>query len=259
MGRHSFSPKNVWVGIMLTLFATGIGAGTCLAGPPFATDDPEPTDYGHFEIYLFSEATKTANDTTGTLPGLDVNYGLLPNLQISAEIPFAFAKGDGEAAHFGYGAASFGVKYRFVEEDPDGWRPQISIFPSIEVPFDSSDRLTGGGHIREFLPVWAEKNWNDWTMFGGGGYWFNPGLGNRDYWLSGIGILHRFTSDFALGAEVFHQSADTRNSEDNSGVNVGFIYDLTDMLHLVGSAGTGIENRAATNELSYYFAIEWTP
>jgi hypothetical protein len=31
-----------------------------LAGPPFATDDPEPTDLGHYEVYLFPGGASTA-------------------------------------------------------------------------------------------------------------------------------------------------------------------------------------------------------
>ena len=27
------------------------------AGPPFITDDPEPTDYQHWELYVFSQGT----------------------------------------------------------------------------------------------------------------------------------------------------------------------------------------------------------
>jgi len=30
-----------------------------LAGPPYVSDDPEPTDYKHFEIYSFGNGTTT--------------------------------------------------------------------------------------------------------------------------------------------------------------------------------------------------------
>ena len=49
------------------------------AGPPFLTDDPEPTDLGHWEIYapLF-EADGTGGDFEGTL-GTEINYGAAPD------------------------------------------------------------------------------------------------------------------------------------------------------------------------------------
>jgi hypothetical protein len=36
-----------------------------MAGPPYKSDDPEPTDYKHFEIYTFSNGTVTRDDTNG--------------------------------------------------------------------------------------------------------------------------------------------------------------------------------------------------
>ena len=47
------------------------------AGPPFRTDDPEPVDLDHWEIDVFSTATHVHGDTSGVLPGIEVNYGLL--------------------------------------------------------------------------------------------------------------------------------------------------------------------------------------
>jgi hypothetical protein len=36
-----------------------------MAGPPYKSDDPEPTDYKHFEIYTFSNETVTRDGTSG--------------------------------------------------------------------------------------------------------------------------------------------------------------------------------------------------
>ncbi|MBU6296994.1 MAG: hypothetical protein KGJ79_03460 [Alphaproteobacteria bacterium] len=37
------------------------------AGPPFITDDPEPVDLHHWEVYAFSAATQVKGDFGGTL------------------------------------------------------------------------------------------------------------------------------------------------------------------------------------------------
>jgi hypothetical protein len=51
------------------------------AGPPFITDDPEPVDYLHWELYTFSLGTHAMRDTSGVvLPSCDCNYGVLPNI-----------------------------------------------------------------------------------------------------------------------------------------------------------------------------------
>jgi hypothetical protein len=54
-----------------------------IAGPPYLTDDPEPTDYRHFEIYTFSQGT-AMQDGIGGEGGIDFNYGGAPNLQLTA-------------------------------------------------------------------------------------------------------------------------------------------------------------------------------
>ncbi len=46
-----------------------------LAAPPYITDDPEPTEYQHWEIYLGSLFTKQTTNWTSTAPQLEANYG----------------------------------------------------------------------------------------------------------------------------------------------------------------------------------------
>lgn len=232
-----------------------------LAGPPFATDDPEPTTYKQFEIYLYSEGTHAADNTSGTLPGIEINYGAAPNLQVSIAIPFAYDAGENHGARVSYGATEIGVKYRFIDEDEAGWRPQVSFYPSAEIPIGDSDRPAGigGGHARFFMPLWAQKSFGPWTTFGGGGYWINPGKGDKNYWFAGWAVQRQITPDFSLGLEVFHQSNDSVGGEEATGMGIGAIYDLSDRWHLVGSIGTGLEDRKATNQFTYYAAIEWTP
>ena len=148
-------------GWLMATSATLVFAATgALAGPPFTTDDPQPTDYKQFEIYLYSEGTHSAGNTTGTLPGIEINYGAAPNLQVSIAIPLAYDRGENHGARMSYGATEIGVKYRFIEEDETGWQPQVSFYPSAEIPIGDSDRPAGigGGHTRFFLPLWTQKS-----------------------------------------------------------------------------------------------------
>jgi hypothetical protein len=38
------------------------------AGPPFITDDPEPVDLGHWEVYAFSAGAAGPGDASGAEP-----------------------------------------------------------------------------------------------------------------------------------------------------------------------------------------------
>ena len=242
--------------LLIWLFTTA-----AVAGPPFATDDPEPTDYHHFEVYLYSEGTHAEGDTSGTLPGFEVNYGVAPDLQLSAAVPLSFDKGAQHGTLYDYGATELGIKYRFIHEDDDGWRPQVSFYPSVEVPIGDSDRPDGigGGHTRYFFPVWMQKSMGPWTTFGGGGYWINPGKGDKNYWFAGWALQRQITHNLSFGVELFHQTKDSMSGRASTGTSLGGLYDLNDRWHLMGSIGTGIQNHRSTNELTYYVAIEWTP
>jgi hypothetical protein len=158
-----------------------LGAALCatqaVAGPPFRTDDPEPVDYERWEFYLFSTGTHVRGDTAATLPGVELNYGVLPDLQLHVIAPLAFDHASGSSAQFGYGDTELGVKYRFIQEDENGWRPMVGVFP-LQVPTGNSDRGLGTGSTHAYLPVWLQKSFGDWTTYGGGGYWINPGVGN---------------------------------------------------------------------------------
>lgn len=238
--------------------AVSLLAVPALAGPPFRTDDPEPVEYRHWEIYGFATGTHKSGDSSGVLPGVEINYGAAPDLQLHVMAPLAYDRASGGNTKHGIGDVELGAKYRFIQEDDDGWRPQIGVFPMIEVPTGDNNRGLGTGHTHAFLPVWLQKSVGDWTTYGGGGYWINPGPGNKDYWFAGWLLQRQVTEQLALGAEVFHQTADTEGGVDSSGFNVGGVYDIDDNDHLLMSAGRGIQHASATNQFSYYVGYQLT-
>ena len=241
----------------LAAFFAPFACRPALAGPPFITDDPEPVELGHWEVYGFSAGVHSQEDTSGTLPGVEVNYGAAPNLQLHVIVPLAFDHPAGSALQSGIGDIELGVKYRFITPGKDDWFPQVGSFPLIEVPTGDASRGLGAGQTRVFVPVWIQKDFDKWTTYGGGGYWINPGAGNKDYLYSGWLLQRQVTEKLALGGELFHQTADRVDGRDSSGFNLGGVYDLNEHYHLLFSAGRGIQNMQA-NEFSYYLAIQNT-
>jgi len=229
-----------------------------LAGPPFVTDDPEPVDYRHWEVYGFSMATLTHDDAGGTLAGVEVNYGAAPNLQLHLIAPLAFDVHNSGGMKIGAGDIELGAKYRFVAPGPDDWWPQIGVFPLVELPTGDARHGLGSGHVRDFLPVWIQKDFGKWTTYGGGGYWINPGPGNQNYWFAGWLLQRQVTDKLALGGEVFHQTSSMIGGKDSTGFNLGGVYDFTEHYHLLLSAGRGLQNAPSANECSYYFGFQWT-
>src|SRR6202034_2691133 len=84
------------------------------AGPPFITDDPEPVDLGHWEVYAFSAGAVGRRDASGVGPSIEVNYGAAPNLQLHFIGNVAYDDPAGGPAVMGLGDTEFGVKYRFI-------------------------------------------------------------------------------------------------------------------------------------------------
>jgi hypothetical protein len=223
------------------------------AGPPYRTDDPVPTDFGHYEFYTFSTGTVVRDDTSGLLPAFELNYGLIPEGQLTIDVGAAFDHPAGGATQFGYGDTEVSFKYRFIQEDERGWRPQVAIFPLIQFPTGDQSRGLGAGHLVGFLPIWAQKSFGDWTTYGGGGYWINQGNGgDKNFWFFGGLLQRKITDKLSVAGEIFHQTADTAGGDDSTGFNFGAIYDFNEHDHFVFSAGSGLQNAATTNEFSWY-------
>ena len=49
------------------------------------------------------------------------------------------------------------------------------------------------------------------------------------------------TKTFAVGADIFHQTAQIQNGSARNQANTGFIWDCSDDLHLLASAGPSIQ------------------
>jgi hypothetical protein len=243
---------------LIASFGLLSAVGPAWAGAPFLTDDPEPVGYDHWEVYGFSMGSHAQGDRSGTLAGVDANFGAAENVQLHLIAPLAFDDPGDSASRTGIGDIELGVKYRFVDPGPNDWWPQVAVYPLLEVPTGDADQGLGNSHERAFLPVWLQKDLGEWKTYGGGGLWINPGTGNQNYWFFGWLLQRQFTDQLAVGAELFHQTKDADDGKDTSGFNVGAIYDLTDNYHVLCSAGRGVQNAAQTNEFSYYLAVQWT-
>ncbi len=227
-------------------------------------------DTGHFEINLFSQGTQADTGWTASLPGLEINYGALPNLQLHVIFQQGLSAPAGGGTGITLGNVELGAKYRFLTPGDDDWYPQAGIFPMIEIPAGNPRLGLTTGHAQVYLPLWLQKDFGNWTLFGGGGYWINPGPGNSNYGFFGLGLLRQLFKNLALGVELFHQTPTGRTAlspvgsvgglgtASQTAFNAGAVYDFSDHWHLLMSAGSGVQNRNATNALSYYAALQLT-
>jgi hypothetical protein len=223
------------------------------AGPPYLSDDPEPTDYKHFEIYAFSNGTATRDGINGE-GGIDFNYGGAPNLQLTATLPVAYDFAAAGPALGGLGNIELAAKYRFLTQQNFGL--DVAIFPRVFLP--SASPNVGEQHASFILPLWLEKDWGQWSAFGGGGCEFNRGGDSQNFCLTGLVVTRQLTSSLQVGLEVFHQTPDTIGGAATTSVGAGVRYDLNDHFHLLGYLGRGIQNAQENDRVSWYTSILFT-
>ncbi len=233
-----------------------LSAGSAWAGPPFFTDDPEPVEYRHWEVYLATQwAHEREAGTSGTLPHIEVNYGVVPDTQLHLIVPSAYSAPHDSSNQYGLGDIEIGVKYRFIHEDEKGWRPQVGIFPLVDFPTGDRSRGLGEGRIKILFPIWVQKSWGRWTTYGGGGYWYHPGEDNKNYWFIGWLLQRDLSKTLTLGAEIFNASPKAKEESDETGLNVGGLLNLSEEHHILFSVGRDMKG---PNTFFGYLAFQWT-
>jgi len=234
--------------VLALLFATPRYAH---AGPPYITDDPEPTNTGHWEIYHFGLGTRLFGVTAGQA-GMDINYGAYKDLQLTATIPADFEQGP--INRVGVGDIELAAKYRFLHQNDADLTPDVAFFPRVFLP--TANRTFGTGRLDVFLPVWAEKDFGDWSLFGGGGYEINPGLGQRNFWLGGAVLQRSITDRLSLGVEGYRQTSAAVGTTGLTGINLGLTYKLFDHWSLLAAGGPLIGHTGPGASYSFYVSLK---
>jgi hypothetical protein len=224
-----------------------------IAGPPYVTDDPDPTETGHYEIYLFASGTRTQDSKDGA-GGMDLSYGAAPDLQLSLTLPVAYENQNGGPMIGGIGNVELAAKYRILHQETNGI--DLSVFPRVFL--SSGSNRVRDQHPSFFLPVWLGKHMGKWNTFGGGGCALNNAADSKDFCLFAWAVTYRVLENLELGGEIYHQTPDVAGGLHTTGLGFGARYDRSGTLHFVGSLGPGIQNADETNQLSAYAAVLFT-
>lgn len=231
------------------------GCRIALAGPPFQTDDPDPVPYQHFEMYAFGLSnSSTAGGTTLAFPSYELNYGVVPNVQLHVVVPVvASFPPNGGAVNYGIGDTELGIKIRFVKETK--LRPEVGTFPFIELPSGSAAKGLGVGAAWYRLPLWIQKSWGPWTSYGGGGETLVPVEGSRNFPFAGLLVQRQMNKKLILGSELFGHGAQAADSGSSTLLDVGGFYEFKEGFDLLFAGGHSIAGQAETYA---YLSLYWT-
>lgn len=221
-------------------------ASAALAGPPFDTDDPDPTDTGHWELYV----ANTLDGRGSTIDGefaFEANYGAARNLQLSLGLPYDYAHNRAEGSRNGAGDIELSAKYRFLDDEQSGF--SMAAFPAVTIP-------TGAGRFTNHrmtvtLPLWAQLERSPWALFGGGGYVVNPGPGNHDYWTAGAAVLRQVGDRLSIGAELTREGRGDRDDHASTGAGLGVVYRLDALFSILLRGGPVFEDGGKASYHSY--------
>jgi Putative MetA-pathway of phenol degradation len=223
------------------------------AGPPFFTDDPVPVERGHREAYLFATWAAASGTTQYAAPAVEFNLGATSNLQLHLVAPYATDSAIGGPTFHGLGDVEFGIKYRFVQETDR--RPQIGIFPMVELPTGNAEHGLGNGQVWARLPLWIQKSWGPWTTYGGGGYELNQAEGARSCFFAGWLLQRDLGKRLTLGGEVYATGADTVGGTGSTIFNAGGYYNFRPDFSLLFSLG---HTFAGERHALAYLGLYWT-
>lgn len=129
----------------------------------------------------------------------------------------------------GTGNLELGVKYRFINDGKSGF--SAGNFPGTILP---PPNHSPGEKTRLLLPLWLEKDFAGGTSLFGG-YEFNPGIGNQDFWQAAIALTHDLSKTGSVGSELAWQRSDQIGGTDQFRAGIGGNLKLSERYSLLVS------------------------
>jgi Putative MetA-pathway of phenol degradation len=226
-------------------------ANIAQAGPPFVTDDPEPPPPGGWEINVPFIIEHAASGTEMNAPLFDLNYGLLPNVQLQFQAPIKIVQQESDQAA-GLGDPLLGLKWRFLSDEKS--QVQLGVYPQVLLPVGDHRRDLGEGQAAYLLPFLAQKGWEKWTLYGEAGYWWQTAPERRNFWFAGSVLERELNERLTLGAELFGNTPQERGGRAEIAFNVGGALKLNEHINLLYAAGRDI---VGDTHVMVYFGLQF--
>lgn len=196
-------------------------------GPPMLTDDPGVVDLHKWEINSSITVTKSNNVQVG-FPYLDINYGVLPKLQLKIESPYLFNFEKHQKMSGTLGDIMVGVKYRILDEDKSFI--SAGIYPQLTIRGDKG-----------FLfPLLLEKTFGKFLIGDAIGHFW----GDENLFQNGFLVGYQIRDRTQLMGEYFLEKEYQISKATSCYINFGFRQKLTNVFTLMGSLGTQIKTPA---------------
>lgn len=213
---------------LMTIFTNILHAQS--GGPPMITDDPGTPEIGNWEINFSFNSDLKKYEKEFETPLMDINFGYNERTQLKVEFPYLFTKSVPGEYQGRFGDVTFGIKYRFLDENRFGIA--LSIYPQITVATETEAR-------NEYLfPLQIEKSFGKVVL--GIDVRYAYVNGDEDFIQNGILFGYGFSEGLEVMGEFVYW-AKAQKFDDIEGVfNLGLKYQMNDVFTFMISLGKGL-------------------
>lgn len=243
--------------INLTGVAAMLWMQAGFAGPPMVTDDAGTAAPGVLEIIAFAAGESRDAGESAQAPALDFAYGLGESVEISLTIPRQRVRDAGEDWVHGWGEASAGLKWRFLE----GQNTALALAPSLSTPLSRSSTIIGLVEDTTVftLPLIGSVGLARWEFTGNIGY----SISSKSFNAVSLGFSggYAVTPDLRLLGEIWGVDfIDDGASEGFLNWRAGIEWAFADGFALLAATGSNIWTQLGSeNELDrdYFLGFQY--
>lgn len=208
-------------------------------GPPLITDDPETPGDGHWEINIAEQSQSASTSSLIQVPYFDINYGWGDRIQLKFETGGAVFSGLQNNFEVGWGGGLAGVKWRFIDDNADGFF--MSTYPQVSFRYflTSTDLNLYNESNWVFLPIEIAKHFGPFVINPEVGYTFYNQSPNQIAW--GVVLAYEMNKALELLFEV-HDATFVDGSGAQFLFNFGGRYNVNENFSFIGSVGHTLQN-----------------
>ena len=231
--------RTKWLALAFALCLWRAHSAQAQGGPPMITDDPGTPGNRKWEINLAVTFEHRPNERSFDSPGIDLNYGVGEHIQLTLQGGPVLLQRSGHGLLGGLGGTEAAVKWRFLDEEKNGF--DMSMFPRVIFNFTQSSVRRGLAEdgTRFQIPFQAAKKFGRFhadAEFGPRG-----STVGRSEWLYGIVGGLEVSKTTTVMAEL--QGTSRMNfTRDVLAVNLGLRHEFTETRILIASLGHEIRD-----------------
>jgi hypothetical protein len=236
------------------LLACAARAAFPQGGPPMITDDPGTPGPGKWENNIAIIFEHRPGETSIDLPEVDLNYGVGDHIQLTLQTASVLLKRDDHGPIGGLGGTEAAVKWRFLDEEKNGF--DMSMFPRVifNIQQSSARRGLAEDGTRFQIPFEIAKTFGRFH----GDAEFGPlaSTVGRSEFLYGAVAGYDLAKPTMLMAEL-HGTSRMNFTRDVLTANFGLRHEFTENYILIVSMGHELRSSDQPRALIGYFGMQF--